>query len=189
MSSVRGGWYAAISGLSAGCLAFALSFTPSPPPDEPAPAAPVVDADLCAGGVEGPVRVQLVPTESRSVGAEERFVLAFESSSTTDDRPTVQRSLRVLTPDGEEAAPPRRFEVAQASREITEASEHPLPKLDDGWYRVVATAQTETGQVQDQVYLRVQEGRQMPVSFEEWYLESGAADVGGPDEPARKGGR
>lgn len=178
------GWHAAIFGLAAGGLAFVVSTNAAQPAASSNPPAPTaVDADLCAGGVDGAVRVQLVPTKSRSDGKGERFTLAVETTNQTERDVQVRRRVRIVDPAGEAALAERTVGEGHAKVGYTAADELELPKLEDGYYRVVATADSEEGRSEDQLYVRVKEGRQMPISFEEWYLESGVADVGGPDTP------
>lgn len=178
--------------LVAGGLAMTMApqgTAPTAPAAEVTTAADAMDATLCQGGIEGEFKVELVPSQVRGSDTEERLVLSMETTNHGEADRKVMRSVRIVTPGGELAQESQRLAQGEVPVAKTTADPFELPRLADGYYRVVGQAQDGQGRTEGEVYVRVQGGRQLLVSFEDWYLKSGMSDVGGRDFAAEKGER
>ena len=179
-------WMGLGGALAAGGLALALRAAPEAPPTSEVAQAAALDATLCEGGMEGDLRLRLVTEAVEQDERGARLVLALETTNTTGVAQKVQRSLRILTPEGAEAGEAQLLGKGEAVPGYTVADKAALPRLADGYFRVVARGQGAEGWNETQLYVRVERGEQAPIEFDEWYAKSGVADVGGPDEPATK---
>jgi hypothetical protein len=179
-------WTGLGGALAVGTLALALGRAPAAPSAEAVAEAAALDATLCAGGLEGELRVRLFPSAVKGDAGESRLVLTLETTNHSGEKQDVQRSLRVLTAEGREVHTVEGMGKGAAVPGTTLADEVALPRLGDGYYRVVARGAGALGTNETQLYVRVERGEQAPIEFDEWYAKSGVADVGGPDEPAVK---
>ncbi len=141
--------------------------------------APLPGRSICAGGMEGPVRFEIVPDRTVATGGGEVLDYSVRSENRTGQSASARYAIELVTDRGVAITPPAAGNVFDVGPGASRSDSHSTPPgLADGFYilRVTAAAATASNDSTDVVhlYFEVAGGHIYQLDTEEFYGRSRA---------------